>query len=349
MAGHVAIIGAGIAGLTAARMLSDSGVRVSVFDKGRGPGGRTSRRRTREGVSFDHGAQYFVVQHARFREQVEQWQSAGHVAVWRPRLCVFKANHLVAHPSPEAPMRYVGVPGMNAMARALADGIELHLKTRIVQLHDAEAPDRRASGASENTPARWSLVCETGDHFGAFTHVLLTPPAPQTGALLDGHGRLADAVGRVVMVPTWSILLAYEEPLAVGFDAAFVDQGPLSWIARNSSKPGRAESPDTWVLHATHEWTQENLRTAPEEILAFLLKEFVVCSGTSRAGKPDFHDMHRWAYASPPEPLTERCLVDPDRKLVVAGDWCGDNRVEGAYLSGRAAAEWLTRISTRST
>lgn len=41
----VAIIGAGMAGLSCARALVQAGVAVELFDKGRGPGGRMSTRR----------------------------------------------------------------------------------------------------------------------------------------------------------------------------------------------------------------------------------------------------------------------------------------------------------------
>ena len=56
----VAVIGAGMAGLAAARTLAAAGHAVQVFDKGRGIGGRLSTRRTDYGA-FDHGAQYATV------------------------------------------------------------------------------------------------------------------------------------------------------------------------------------------------------------------------------------------------------------------------------------------------
>jgi renalase len=50
--------------------------------------------------------------------------------------------------------------------------------------------------------------------------------------------------------------------------------------------------------------------------------------------------LHRWQYATPTEPYPERCLeVAPG--VVLAGDAFGGPRVEGAYLSGLAAAEAL--------
>ena len=95
------------------------------------------------------------------------------------------------------------------------------------------------------------------------------------------------------------------------------------------------------MLHASHEWSRRNLQTHPDDVLAILLRQFAECIGLPRAGQPSSQTVHRWAYAAPAEPLPEPCLMDADRNLVFAGDWCGDNRVEGAYVSGVAAADWL--------
>ena len=54
----VLIIGGGLAGLTAATILTEKGKIAIVLDKGRGPGGRMSTRRMGE-ARCDHGAQFF--------------------------------------------------------------------------------------------------------------------------------------------------------------------------------------------------------------------------------------------------------------------------------------------------
>ena len=59
---HIAVIGAGIAGLSCATQLQEAGLKVSVFDKSRGPGGRMSTRRG-DDWQCDHGAQYLSLIH----------------------------------------------------------------------------------------------------------------------------------------------------------------------------------------------------------------------------------------------------------------------------------------------
>ena len=72
----VVIVGAGMAGLTAAAWLEERGVATIVLDKGRAPGGRMATRRIGE-ASFDHGAQHFGARTAAFRRQTERWIERG--------------------------------------------------------------------------------------------------------------------------------------------------------------------------------------------------------------------------------------------------------------------------------
>src|SRR5690349_3573169 len=81
---RVAVIGAGLAGLTLARILTEMGLSVKVFDKGRSPAGRMSTRRE-DGSGFDHGAQYFTARDEGFQRQVETWVEQGIAAEWRAR------------------------------------------------------------------------------------------------------------------------------------------------------------------------------------------------------------------------------------------------------------------------
>ena len=64
---NVAVIGSGMAGLTAARILEAAGAIVTVFDKSKGTGGRLSSR-SFEGGWIDHGAPYFSSEQTGFSE-----------------------------------------------------------------------------------------------------------------------------------------------------------------------------------------------------------------------------------------------------------------------------------------
>ena len=68
---RVAVIGAGLTGLTCASRLMRAGMDVRVFDKGRGLGGRLASRRLENGLRFDHGATYVETDDPAFLRTLE--------------------------------------------------------------------------------------------------------------------------------------------------------------------------------------------------------------------------------------------------------------------------------------
>ncbi|MDX2437576.1 MAG: FAD-dependent oxidoreductase [Acidobacteriota bacterium] len=322
----VAVIGAGLSGLACARTLADHGVRVRVFDKARGAGGRMSTRRA-EKWQFDHGAQYFTVRDPVFARHVESWRRDGLVASWQGTIAVLDSGNMVI--KGDDTERNVGVPGMNAICRHLAADLDTVYENRICAL--------------ERTGDRWRLTTDPGADLGLFDAVVISAPAPQAAALLQEVApNLAARAAFVEMPPCWAVMAVFTGRLQLGFDGAFVHKSPLSWVARNGSKPGRPDG-EAWVLHASPEWSRENLELDRIEAAQRLLEAFAVAAGGLEAA-PLHLDAHRWRFALPPDPLAEPCLFDADLRLAACGDWCGGPRVEGAFLSGVAAAGRLLAL-----
>ena len=139
------------------------------------------------------------------------------------------------------------------------------------------------------------------------------------------------------MHPCWAALVAFEEPVSTPFDAAYVTSSPLGWIARDRSKPHRGLA-ETWVLHASAAWSTAHVDDAADAVGPFLLNAFADLV-RARLPLPAYLGAHRWRFACADPPLAVGALADPDQRLYVCGDWCAGNRVEGAFLSGLAAAQ----------
>lgn len=320
----VALIGAGLAGLSCASALQQAGLAVHLFDKSRGPAGRMSTRRG-EDWACDHGAQYFTARDPLFRAELARWQAAGVAAPWTPRLQVL--GGLGQHHPDASIERFVGQPQMTAPARWLAEQLPLDLATTVSAL-------RRDSTGS------WQLqTAEQGWLAQSFSAVLLALPAPQAAPLLAPHAApLAELCGQVRMRGCWALMLQYVTAPELPFEAAFVNSGPLRWIARNSSKPGRSGA-ETWLLHAEAEWSETHLEHAPEQVAALMLQAF------SEQGGPAPHrwSAHRWRYADSAPALQAGCAWQADVGLGLCGDWLHGGKVEGAWLSGHKLAQSLLR------
>lgn len=320
---RIAVIGAGLAGVSAATALCQADHQVFLFDKSRGCGGRLSTRRTPLGA-MDLGAQYFTARDIRFRQALQHWLDSGWVAEWTPRLYRFDESGL--QESVDDQQRFVGVPGMSGLVRQLLGDIPFSPQTHIASLHQTEDD-------------QWLLEDDTGARHGPFDRVILAVPAPQAAALLNPAPSLQHTVTQVAMTPTWTLTAAFDSALPTSVDACFIRKGPLDWLSRDSSKPGR-HGADTWVVHSSPDWAADHLEASTESVTARLLEALSEVLGVALP-EPGFTHAHRWLFARPAQARNWGALAAPELGLYVCGDWCLDGRVENAWLSGQQTAHTL--------
>lgn len=323
---HVAVVGAGIAGLACATELQRAGLTVSVFDKSRGAGGRMSTRRA-DGWQCDHGAQYFTARDAAFRAEVRHWCDAGAAAPWLPRLtCLPHDMPAIAAVTAEVE-RFVGMPRMTAPANYLAGGLSLSARTTIEQL-------RSTTHGWQLLSAEHGWLAGQAGEVANFDAVLLAIPAPQAAALLQQPAaQLADLATSVTMRGCWAVMLNFAAPVDLPFDAAFVQRGPLRWIARDRSKPGRSGA-ETWLLHASGEWSEDHLEQDAGLVAQQLTAAFAELGGPA----PQTRTAHRWRYADSQPARQDGSAWRAGERIGLCGDWLHGGNVEGAWLSGRHLA-----------
>ncbi|WP_172975698.1 MULTISPECIES: NAD(P)/FAD-dependent oxidoreductase [unclassified Roseivivax] len=303
---RIGVIGAGVAGLSAARRLADAGLEVTVFEKSRGLGGRMACRR-RDGLQFDHGAQFVDADAPALQDLLAAARSQGLAADW-------------TEAAREAQRYVVGVPGMNAMCRPLADGLDIRFDTEIRTL-------RRAGSG-------WAIGSAGGDVH--VDRVILTIPAPQLPRLemeLDPETR--DALYGVRFAPALALMVAFEErpdwPAIQRTPPA-----PFALILRDSSKPGRPGDAECWVAHADEAWSRRNVELDRPEIGAALLSELEAAMAPLPPSRAVMG--HRWRYSQATQPLGRAFIASGCGTLLFGGDWALGDRVEHAAESGRAMA-----------
>lgn len=318
---RVAVIGGGLAGLACARTLADHAVPVTVLERAARVGGRCATREHGP-VAWDHGAQYFTLRDARLRPWLAGWARRGLVRPWEATLAVREDG---AWRAPQgAVRRWVAVPGMRALAAHLARGLAVRTDARVASL-------ARAGDA-------WHVLGDDGATLVVADVVVCAVPAPAAAALLAPHApALAARCGEATMRPCWATMAVFAEAVAVPWDGAFVnDDATLAWVVRDGSKPGRGE-PHAWVLHSTRDFAAARLDAAPGAVQDAMLAAFAALAGGAlppvRAASA-----HRWAHALPDPVVADDALHDGALGLAACGDWCGGPRVEGALLSGVAAA-----------
>lgn len=335
----IAVIGAGLAGLSCAQALVQAGQSVHVFDKSRGPGGRMSTRRAEDPAGLwqcDHGAQYFTARDATFRAEVARWQQAGVAALWDARLASFDGS---TWSTPETPLeRFVGTPRMTSPAAWLVQGLQKAGER-------AHAQWQTTVQRLEQQAAGWAITsAEHGMHTQRYSAVLLAVPAPQAVPLLQPVAAAGTAVAASArMRGSWAVMVSCPAPVPLPWDGAFINAGPLRWVARDSSKPGRTAPPgtETWLLHASPEWSEVHIEDGAEAVTATLLTAFAALGGP--AADQVQATAHRWRYADTESPLTQGQWWDSATGVGMCGDWLSGGKVEGAWLSGQSLAQQVVQ------
>ena len=342
---RVAVIGAGIAGITCARTLAQAGHQVSVFEKSRAAGGRMSTKSTEFG-GFDHGAQYFTVRDARFEQAlainpqlVRRW-SANTVRI------LDEAGRVVASSLPPKEAHWVATPGMSALVKdwakpLVADG-QINFETLVTRIQTDAV-----------SPKRWQLQTEgpgaqTSVHSG-FDAVVMAVPSMQAHALMLSSqiaapcaGDMLREIAKVSVSPCWTLMLAFPQAaqpalahLGPQWNAARSTHHRIAWLSRESSKPGRG-SIERWTVQASPEWSTRHLEDDNERVKAKLLKAFTEVTGIR--AQPPYAEVHRWRYAQTIEPLVNSTgkshLWDANSGIGACGDWCLGHRVEDGFVSG---------------
>ena len=321
---RIAVIGAGVAGLTAARQLHDHGHHVTVFEKSRGLGGRAATRRDGQ-LGFDHGAQYFTADREPLRRAVTSWVEAGVVAAWQPRIGRVDAHGITA--SPDRRTRWVATPGMSALGGHLGRDLDVRRRTRVA------VPVYRHG--------QWWLHDDGGNALGRYDALVVAAPAPQAAELLSAAApALAAQAASVRYAPTWALMLDFASPPALDYDALFFDGDDIRWAAANGSKPGRHGA--TWVVHAAPPWTRRHVDDAADDVATDLAQTFADLTGLS-GHSTTTRCAHRWLYSLVDNPLQVGALWDAAQRVAVCGDWCQGARIEGAFDSGIAAAGFVLR------
>lgn len=252
---RVGIIGGGVSGLVCAqRLLSlagDGALNVSIFEWGRGPGGRTARRRVQlndgSQISFDHAAPFFEATSTEFEQMLSEWEASGHAARW-------------------SASTWVGSPSNHAICRMLADqvtaagGVMLYGRHVRSARHDAVAGEwivsasNRAHDSSDEAYTFDALV---------FSDKLLLLPNPYAVLPASDWGSLAlpptlASTGAVVLM--LALERAYDAPIPPIITSA---RPPLKMLVHDSAKPGRQAAAgvtaDLWVAHSTPEYAAQHL------------------------------------------------------------------------------------------
>lgn len=349
---RLAVIGAGMSGLAAAWTLRAQPIAVTIFEKSRGYSGRATTR-GKYGARYDHGANYIVPSTDRVRHLIFDALPTDRLTRIEGEVWTFDAEGEHQRPSPDEAEsdgggRWTYDGGINTIGKLMARGMPAttNRETRIQRLH-------RSDDA-------WMLTDTDGGTYGPFDAVLLTPPAPQTAALLrettdalrddalrEAVTDLLSAVETAEYLPQFAYIFGYEREIdRTGPYYGLVNEAGdhnVAWIGFEHDKPGRVpDGHSVIVVQMSPNWTARRVDEDPDRYVADV-KEMAASVLDADLKRPEWYDTQRWRYSMPRRGADAGALRGgAEIGLYFAGDdVAGTGRVDAALESGLDAGEQI--------
>lgn len=321
---RIAIIGAGVSGLTLAHELKNI-ADVKVFEKARGVGGRMASRYA-DLYSFDHGTQYFTARSKAFKKFLRPFIDQGIIVEWKGKVITCEVGKKTTDRLWFEP-HYVALPNMNGLCKKLAEDLEILTSIEVAPL-------------SYKSAQGWHVRDKNDVELGVFDLVISTAPAAQTNILLhkyiEGH-HLPKLQG------CYALMIGFNKPWDRPWIAAKVHDNPISWISVNSSKPGRNNAVTSLVIHSTNSWAEEHMDDAAENVEAELKSQLKILTEID-ANQADYTSLHRWRYAILGEGGENEPYLDAEYGIAYCGDWCSYSRIEDAWKNAQLLVGKLKKI-----
>lgn len=328
----VIVVGAGLAGLAAARELDRLGLDVGVVEREAAVGGRCATLLL-GGQPADPGSAFL---HGRTPEFVAALESVHATARWG---WPARGDGPGAPCQPDAldpaQRRVVYAEGLDRLPRHLATGLDVRCGRELRAL-------REVRGGVELTFADGETASARG--------VVLTAPLPESRALLDSLNagalaRLAPVLDLVVTEPCAVVVARYPRDVpAPAWDVSLPEWGPLATLVHDSTKRGDGAVP-TFVLHGRGSWSRA-CAGSPAQAWAQELLALAAQRHGAWLAAPEAIVTRAWAHARVVRPTELAApLLEPLEHgglIGLAGDaFAPETGLEGAWHSGRRLARRL--------
>jgi hypothetical protein len=347
---RVVVVGAGIAGLSAARALAAAGRRVVVLERAKGVGGRCATRRIESagGQPVDFGVTFLHGSDPDFLAALAE-VPGGALPHW-PSQIDGRGRPCQPAAFAEGERRVAFADGVAAFPRHLARGLDVRTEARVTGLELTRAAITLTIAGSAPVVARTAILALAVEQSLALLTTIesRSPGLDTTSALLT-------------MLPTrpcLTVIAVYPAgvpgpPFHVRYPE---DSTILQLIAHDSSK--RVDPAATVMVYQAHpRWSREHLDpaiegvsasiAAPEPWARALLAEAARLLGPWAAAPRSFQ-AHRWKHARTDggaelsAPILLHFSGDPGPRLGFAGELFGPSGgVEAAWMSGVRLARMI--------
>jgi len=311
------ILGSGIAGSTIANLLSKK-FSVHVFDKARGPGGRSSNKRFKNNLSFDHGVQYISPKSKSFIKYIQKLHKNKILKSWDD-------NHLdFTFEKKLSTTKYIGKRSNNDLVKYNLRNIKQSFASPIEKINFRKY--------------FWEITLKNKSKH-QFKSLIITCPFPQLKKLAKNYLDKKILKLKVQMQPNITVMIALKNQKNLPISSIKFNDDILAWAANENSKKRFKSNINLWTLQATLKWSKKTINKYKNDksIMEQLIKRFVKLTGLKK-NKIIFKKIHGWKYSYNDEKTPYLSIWDKKNNLGICGDWFNGPKVENAWLSANDLA-----------
>ncbi len=343
----IGIVGAGIAGLTAGKLLSQAGHEVTIFEKSRGLGGRMSTRYAGKDnlAKLDHGVSYFRPSSEEFKKFTAELLEKNVIKVWGEKIFLYNGSEIVTKNTFASGATYFAATnGMNSIGKYLSRWTDVNTDSRVGGLTHI--------GSNRRKKRTWMINMNDRSTFEADA-VIIATPAPQAYGIIN---TTIDEISMLKIIreidvinyhPQFSLMLGYGKSEIPEWDGLVCKNSQIEFISNEVSK--RSENQEcTIVIHASPNFTKKHFNTDTDIVEQELINSFVeITKGWGVS--PEWRKLHRWRYSKPVS-VINRPFMETEAEespLAIVGDYFQGNDLDAAYCSGfKLAKHWIEKFKT---
>jgi predicted NAD/FAD-dependent oxidoreductase len=311
------VLGSGIAGSTIANLLSKK-YSVHVFDKARGPGGRSSNKRFKNDLSFDHGVQYISPKSKPFIKYIHKLYKNKILKSWDD-------NHLdFTFEKKPFSKKYIGRKANNDLVKYNLKNIKQSFASPIEKI--------------DFKKYFWEITLKNKSKH-QFKSLIITCPFPQLKKLAKNFLDKNVLKLKVQMQPNITVMLALKNQKNLPISSIKFNDDILAWAANENSKKRFKSNINLWTLQATLKWSKKTINKykTDKSIMNQLITRFIKLTGFEK-NKIIFKKIHGWKYSYNYKKTPYLSIWNKKINLGICGDWFNGPKVENAWLSANDLA-----------
>ena len=308
------VIGSGISGSTIANLLNKK-YQVSLYDKGRGPGGRASFKRIKGKIGFDHGTQYISPKTSEFKNFTNKLIKKKILKKWTGKhiFLNLKKKENKKH------IKIIGQHGNNDICKYLLKKIKYYYQSEVKKIYYKDK--------------LWFLLFSDGK-IRSFKGIVLTCPFPQLSKLSKKFINSSFIRKKLKMDANITVMIAIKK--IKNLPSSFLFDDPvLGWAGNENTKKRFKSKYDLWTLQSTFKWANKNIDKNKKNLQKnskILIDKFFELTNIKKT-KIIYSINHGWKYSSNSKPLKIKSFWDPSKKIGVCADWFIGPRLESGWLS----------------